>query len=221
MWLTVDEFKKRSNISIFTNPEIEEYLRLGKEIVQQYVLPMQTRKALNHDNKVILDLHELHLSDYYSYDGEINKSNNWEVHAYERDKDTDEIYELNNHITSIVTKFGRVNFDIDVPTSNSRKLYVDYWLGIEEWDKIYPQIKNLQYMCTIRDILNNKAIGAGVVMASSWSLNGQSQDSTTGLDALLTNLNTNINRLIKQLQPLIISSRDISHLDNPYLYRRF
>jgi len=67
----------------------------------------------------------------------------------------------------------------------------------------------------------NKPLGAGVFMSANWGINGVNINATDGLDTLNRHLDTLIYRKVKELQPMVILSRDIVIEDNPYVYKRF
>lgn len=219
MWNTVSEFRDKTKISVLSDEEISYFLNVGKRDVINHIFIERKNKYTTNGKRIKLDMYGLHLADSFSYDGSVDIS---DIRVYELNRTNYEETDLTENITVFKPKYGYIEFDAEYPTLGSNELYVEYYLCRFTFEEMYDQLKLLQRLFALRNMLMEKPMAASALMSANWSMNNVSFDSQGGtLNTLYENITIAINKLIFDLQPLDISSRDIVVNDNPFMFRRF
>lgn len=216
MWLTIKEFRDRTKISVLSDDQITNYLMNARNLCRDWIFQHQ-EKRLNtiNQNTFKIPLYGLYLADYITYDGSITKD---DIRVYERNKDYDITYELNEHILEINESTGLILMDSQYPAKANDMLHVDYYLGRFKWSEMYERVKLLQLFFALRESMTERPIAAQSVMSNNVTIAGFTFGSGSGdLEANRTNLDYAIRVNIKELQPLRFRARgDMVHT-NPYL----
>lgn len=221
MWVTVELFRERTNISVLENEEIEYFLGLAKKLVAEYCFNRQLHKIQSDGNKQFkITLNNKFLADYISYDGVIDKN---DIKVYEVDQTNYVETNLITHVSGFQPKYGFIQFDVDVPSAPDSKIaYIEYYLGRFEWTDMYDKIKLLQILFCLREMLIMKPAAAEAIMSGNVTLNNITFDAgMANKENVYKAMNLQIDRLISELQPMQLYSRGMLKENNPYQFRRF
>lgn len=217
MWLTIKEFRDRTKISVLSDDEIENFLYTARTLVRDYIF-QQREVSVNTDgnNSIKLPLHDLHLADYLSYDGTVDKS---DIRISERNQRFDLIYELNEHILEFNTETGKVVMDSQYPAKGDDDiLIIEYFLCRFKWENMYNSVKDLQLLMTLRECMTERPVAAQAIMSNNVTIAGFSFGSGSGdLESNRANLDYAVRVKIKELQPLRIQSRGDMEITNPWV----
>jgi hypothetical protein len=215
MWLTIKEFRDRTKISVLSDDEITRFLGIAKNLCRDWIFQHQTKKMNTYKNYFRVPLYGLELADYLTYDGTITKD---DIRIYERDKEYDLQYELNEHVLNFNEETGLIVMDSQYPAKETGVMYVDYYLGRFRWEVMYEDVKLLQLFFALRESMTERPIAAQSVMSNNVTIAGFSFGSGSGdLESNRGNLDMAIKVKIKELQPLRIRSRGDMRFTNPYM----
>jgi len=228
--MSIDDFKKKTCLDneIWTNEDFKEFLDQSKEILSQYIFEKKIYQANQSKSTHNLPLDIYHISDYLTYDDEINASGSYEVYAYEQDPSTKLTTDITSHVNGAtqvpvneVQNQLIVTFDDDYPTQG-KYLYVEYYIAALPWQRMRHQVKQLQMLVALRELMYAKPMAAVGVMADNWSINGVSINAGSDtLNVKYDNINMPINRLIDELMIVSTKPKDLNIFDNPYTYYKY